>query len=205
VPLFRAVAAPAPPALRRRPLRLCAPPAPLSPGPKRPLYLSSCHRGCSIGKRFRSRNDFDRERSRMNRYACHAACITHEAACMPCRKGAGEEPGLPAARDCWQSSHGAPFRALPQMATTPSRPAAQSAHLPTIQSNTHSQALIWQACAPSVTGSQPADSGARPRSAAHHRVGQGVVGVVFCVLCIQRGREKSAKGTYLEISSSSKH
>jgi hypothetical protein len=34
---------------------------------------------------------------------------------------------------------------------------------------------------------------------------QGVVGVVFCVLFTQRGREKSAKGAYLEISSSSKH
>jgi hypothetical protein len=33
----------------------------------------------------------------------------------------------------------------------------------------------------------------------------GVVGGAFCVLFIQRGREKPSKGAYLEISSSSKH
>jgi hypothetical protein len=33
----------------------------------------------------------------------------------------------------------------------------------------------------------------------------GSVRVVFCVLFIQRGRKKSAKGAYLETSSSSKH
>jgi hypothetical protein len=36
-------------------------------------------------------------------------------------------------------------------------------------------------------------------------VRKGVVAVVFCALFIQRGREKSAKGAYLEISASSKH
>jgi hypothetical protein len=44
----------------------------------------------------------------------------------------------------------------------------------------------------------------RPCSAGHLSA-LWIVGVVFCVLFIQRGREKSAKGAYLEISSSSKH
>jgi hypothetical protein len=34
---------------------------------------------------------------------------------------------------------------------------------------------------------------------------RGVAGVVFCVLFTQRGRGKSAKGAYPEISASSKH
>jgi hypothetical protein len=45
------------------------------------------------------------------------------------------------------------------------------------------------------------NSGSRPALAA----GGCGRGVRFCVLFIQRGREKSAKGAYLEVSASSKH
>jgi hypothetical protein len=48
---------------------------------------------------------------------------------------------------------------------------------------------------------EPAGPTAVPRRPRERRV----VGLFFCVLFIQRGREKSAKGAYLEISSSSKH
>ena len=45
----------------------------------------------------------------------------------------------------------------------------------------------------------------RSPGGASRRSRAGSCGVVFCVLFIQCGREKSSKGAYLEISSSSKH